>query len=94
MRILFGIFVFGILSSTAMAELVCTRINGCELFPNAKTESEYCPACVNTSEEVKSISEAPKSDIDICKWGYKVCRVKWVKTRNCNLCLISKDESK
>ena len=41
MRILFGIFVFGILSSTAMAELVCTRINGCELFPNAKTESEY-----------------------------------------------------
>ena len=27
-------------------ELTCTRITGCELFPNAKTEEEYCPTCV------------------------------------------------
>ena len=27
-------------------ELICTRITGCELFPNAKTEEEYCPTCV------------------------------------------------
>jgi hypothetical protein len=27
-------------------ELTCTRVTGCELFPNAKTEEEYCPTCV------------------------------------------------
>ena len=26
--------------------LTCERIAGCEVFPNAKTESEYCPTCV------------------------------------------------
>ena len=26
--------------------LTCDRITGCELFPNAKTEEEYCPTCV------------------------------------------------
>ena len=27
-------------------ELICTRITGCELFPNAKTDKEYCPTCI------------------------------------------------
>ena len=27
-------------------ELTCERITGCELFPNAKTEKEYCPTCI------------------------------------------------
>ena len=27
-------------------ELICERIAGCEVFPNAKTEEEYCPSCV------------------------------------------------
>ena len=27
-------------------ELTCTRVTGCELFPNAKSEEEYCPTCV------------------------------------------------
>jgi hypothetical protein len=26
--------------------LTCERITGCELFPNAKTEKEYCPTCI------------------------------------------------
>ena len=26
-------------------ELVCTRIEGCETFKNAKTPEEYCPTC-------------------------------------------------
>tara|TARA_B100000287_G_scaffold421343_1_gene461938 strand:+ start:501 stop:794 length:294 start_codon:yes stop_codon:yes gene_type:complete len=26
--------------------LICERITGCELFPNAKTEKEYCPTCI------------------------------------------------
>ena len=26
--------------------LICERITGCELFPNAITEKEYCPTCV------------------------------------------------
>ena len=26
--------------------LTCDRIAGCEVFPNAITEEEYCPTCV------------------------------------------------
>jgi len=26
-------------------ELTCDRVTGCELFPNAKTERDYCPTC-------------------------------------------------
>ena len=26
--------------------LTCDRIAGCEIFPNATTEKEYCPTCV------------------------------------------------
>ena len=26
--------------------LTCDRIAGCEVFPNAVTEKEYCPTCV------------------------------------------------
>ena len=28
------------------SELTCDRIAGCEVFPNAITEKEYCPTCV------------------------------------------------
>ena len=27
-------------------ELICERIAGCEVFPNAVTEKEYCPTCI------------------------------------------------
>ena len=27
-------------------EITCDRIAGCEVFPNAVTEKEYCPTCV------------------------------------------------
>ena len=27
-------------------ELTCDRIAGCEVFPNAVTEKEYCPTCI------------------------------------------------
>ncbi len=27
-------------------ELTCDRIAGCEVFPNALTDEEYCPTCV------------------------------------------------
>ena len=30
----------------AERERICTRIEGCEVFSNAKTELEYCPSCV------------------------------------------------
>ena len=26
--------------------LICERITGCEVFPNALTDEEYCPTCV------------------------------------------------
>ena len=81
MRILFGIFVFGVLSSTAMAELVCPdwRIGGCKLILNAKTEAEYCPDCINISDDKKILSEEPKlvvgDGVGICKWGYVTCTI-------------------
>ena len=34
-------------------ELVCTRIEGCEINLNAATEEEYCPTCVWKSEMKK-----------------------------------------
>ena len=65
MKKLFGLFVISILSSTAMADLVCTRIGGCELFPNALTEREYCPTCVETSTSVETsiVESIIKSEI-------------------------------
>ena len=26
--------------------LTCERVTGCELFPNAVTDEEYCPTCI------------------------------------------------
>ena len=90
MRKLFGIFVFSILSSTAMAEYVCERMNGCELFPKAKTQAEYCPTCVWVDEKVEVVLSTPtqstrrknrKYEITVCDhWnpitsdGPLVCR--------------------
>ena len=27
-------------------ELTCRELSGCRLFPNAKTDKEYCPSCI------------------------------------------------
>ena len=45
MKKLFGLFVIGILSSTAMAELVCLSPSGCAI----DIETGACPTCVETS---------------------------------------------
>ena len=42
MKKLFGLFVIGILSSTAMAELVCLSPSGCVI----ELETGACPTCV------------------------------------------------
>ena len=42
MKKLFGLFVIGILSSTAMAELVCLSPSGCAI----ELETGACPTCV------------------------------------------------
>jgi hypothetical protein len=26
--------------------LICERLSGCKVFPNAETEKEYCPTCI------------------------------------------------
>ena len=52
MKKLFGLFVIGILSSTAMAELVCLAPSGCAI----DIETGACPTCVETSI-VESIVE-------------------------------------
>jgi hypothetical protein len=51
---------FGIVSSTAMAEYVCNRLEGCELFPEARTVEEYCPACVWEEEKKEVVLSTPK----------------------------------
>ena len=33
------------------AEYVCNRHAGCELFPEAKTQAEYCPTCIWVDEK-------------------------------------------
>ena len=45
MKKLFGLFVIGILSSTAMAELVCLSPSGCAI----EIETGACSTCVETS---------------------------------------------
>ena len=51
---------FGIISSTATAEYVCHRLEGCELFPEARTVEEYCPACVWEEEKKEVVLPTPK----------------------------------
>ena len=53
MKKLFGLFVIGILSSTAMAELVCLAPSGCAI----DIETGACPTCVETSivESIETI---------------------------------------
>ena len=51
---------FGIVSSTAMAEYVCNRLEGCELFPKAKTVEGYCPTCVWEEEKEEVVLSTPK----------------------------------
>ena len=51
---------FGIISSTATAEYVCLRLGGCELFPEARTVEEYCPACVWEDENEEVVLPTPK----------------------------------
>ena len=51
---------FGIISSTATAEYVCHRLGGCELFPEARTVEEYCPACVWEDEKEEVVLPTPK----------------------------------
>ena len=41
------------------AEYVCKRIDGCELFPEAKTAVEYCPACIRVDEKKEVVLSTP-----------------------------------
>ena len=38
------------------AEYVCERMNGCELFPEAKTQAEYCPTCILVDEKMEVVT--------------------------------------
>ena len=78
MKKLFGLFVIGILSSTAMAELVCLAPSGCAI----EIETGDCPTCVETSI-VESIvkSEIISSSDNSCpnyfelNHGGKTCEI-------------------
>ena len=45
------------------AEYVCNRIEGCELFPEAKTADEYCPTCLWVDEEKEVVLSTPSHSI-------------------------------
>ena len=45
------------------AEYVCNRIEGCELFPKAKTADEYCPACIRVDEKKEVVLSTPSHSI-------------------------------
>jgi len=62
MKKLFGLFVIGILSSTAMAELVCLSPSGCVI----EIETGACPTCVENSivePIIKIVEPIIKSEI-------------------------------
>ena len=59
MKKLFGLFVIGILSSTAMAELVCLSLSGCAI----EMETGACPTCVETSIVEPIVESIIKSEI-------------------------------
>ena len=59
MKKLFGLFVIGILSSTAMAELVCLSPSGCAI----EIETGACPTCVETSIVEPIVESIIKSEI-------------------------------
>ena len=59
MKKLFGLFVIGILSSTAMAELVCLSPSGCVI----EMETGACPTCVETSIVEPIVESIVKSEI-------------------------------
>ena len=59
MKKLFGLFVIGILSSTAMAELVCLSPSGCAI----EMETGACPTCVETSIVEPIVESIIKSEI-------------------------------
>ena len=59
MKKLFGLFVIGILSSTAMAELVCLSPSGCAI----EIETGACPTCVETSIVEPIVETIIKSEI-------------------------------
>ena len=59
MKKLFGLFVIGILSSTAMAELVCLSPSGCDI----DIETGACPTCVENSIVEPIVKSIIKSEI-------------------------------
>ena len=59
MKKLFGLFVIGILSSTAMAELVCLAPSGCAI----EIETGDCPTCVENSIIEPIVESIVKSEI-------------------------------
>ena len=78
MKKLFGLFVIGILSSTAMAELVCLSPSGCVI----EMETGACPTCVETSivepivkSEIVSTSKSKCPNYFEFHHGGKTCEV-------------------
>ena len=45
------------------AELVCKRMSGCELFPEAKTQAEYCPTCILVDEKKEVVLLTPTHSV-------------------------------
>ena len=78
MKKLFGLFVIGILSSTAMAELVCLSPSGCVI----ELETGACPTCVENSivepiikSEIVSTSDNSCSNYFELHHGGKTCEI-------------------
>ena len=86
MKKLFGLFVIGVLSSTAMAELVCLAPSGCAI----DIETGACPTCVETSivepivetivesivkSEIFSISDSSCPNYFELNHGGKTCEI-------------------
>ena len=62
-EIIIGVFVAFVGISLAYAcrleakeNYVCERLSGCALFPEAKTQAEYCPTCILVDEKMEVVT--------------------------------------
>ena len=76
MRTLFGVFVLGILSTTAFSNDICLRPDGCHI----DMESGICTECVSLTPD--NVPTPPS-----CADDYFVCKNRWSTSPVCEASL-------
>ena len=78
MKKIFGLFVFGILASTAFANDICLKSDGCRV----NTDTGICIECIDFNEFLSSRPPSPS-----CMEAFAVCDVRWPESTVCKAAL-------